>query len=70
VRPPGFFLITERMRLFSSPHPQLSVIPPRAISCACGSAPSPCCLSRDCALLLCAVVHWLMPPRAQSGNAY
>ena len=24
VRPPGFFLITERMRLFSAPHPQLS----------------------------------------------
>src|SRR3981189_1209703 len=23
----GFLLITERMRLFSSPHPQLSVIP-------------------------------------------
>src|SRR5262249_40596394 len=23
----GFFLITERMRLFSAPHPQLSVIP-------------------------------------------
>jgi hypothetical protein len=28
VRPPGFFFVTERMRLFSAPHPQLSVIPP------------------------------------------
>jgi hypothetical protein len=26
LRLPGFFLITERMRLFSAPHPQLSVI--------------------------------------------
>src|SRR6516162_2519014 len=26
VRPPGFFFVTERMRLFSAPHPQLSVI--------------------------------------------
>jgi hypothetical protein len=32
VRPPGFFLITERMRLFSSPHPQLSVIPHRHLA--------------------------------------
>src|SRR5207244_1031659 len=31
VRPSGFFLITERMRLFSSPHPQLSVIPRTAL---------------------------------------
>src|SRR5438132_1415829 len=42
----------------------------RAISCVFGSAPSPCCLSRDCALWLCAVLNWLMPPRAQSGSAY
>jgi hypothetical protein len=27
VRPPGFIFLTERMRLFSSLHPQLSVIP-------------------------------------------
>src|SRR5215469_12923142 len=37
VRPPGFFFVTERMRLFSAPHPQLSVITPgmrqRAICC-------------------------------------
>jgi hypothetical protein len=24
----GFVFVTERMRLFSAPHPQLSVIPP------------------------------------------
>jgi hypothetical protein len=28
VRLPGFFFVTERMRLFSASHPQLSVIPP------------------------------------------
>jgi hypothetical protein len=27
VRPPAFLFVTEGMRLFSSPHPQLSVIP-------------------------------------------
>ena len=27
VRPPGFFFVTERMRLFSAPHSQLLVIP-------------------------------------------
>ena len=27
VRLPGFFFVTERMRLFLPPHPQLSVIP-------------------------------------------
>src|SRR5215468_4770553 len=31
VRPPGFFFVTERMRLFSAPHPQLSVITPESV---------------------------------------
>src|ERR1700730_10708199 len=32
VRPPGFLFLTERMRLFSSLHPQLSVIPQKHFS--------------------------------------
>src|SRR5215471_17073849 len=41
VSPPGFFFVTERMRLFSAPHPQLSVITRRlARPSLCGTVGS------------------------------